>query len=142
MVDIANLNITKALATDDKKQEQGVWVPIGEFKFLVRRFKSKFVQDARTEIWKPFVAILRRQQELPEAQSIELLNKLIARAVIANWEGIKDNDGVEFPCTYENRLALIKALPDLRDDIISYASDRDAFKADEDEAALGNSPAT
>ena len=142
MTDFTKANLAAQFGTDKDKEEQGVWIPLADkIRVKIRRFKSKASQDARTEFQKPYIAMIRRDS-LSEEVSVEILEKQMAKAIIVDWEGITDDAGNDIPCTYENKLAILKALPDFRDEIAALAIARDSFKAEDDADAEKNLPTT
>lgn len=124
--------------TDEKKEEEGIWVNFGEgFRVKVRRFKSKASQDARKELEKPFTAEIRRGP-LDEKIAEDLLIKQMAMAIIVDWEGATNEEGKSLPCTFENKYYVLKSLPEFRDEIAAIAIDRDSFKSASDEEGEKN----
>ena len=125
--------------TDESKEEQGVWIDFGEgIRVRVRRIRSRFSQAVRLELEKPHSESIRRGP-LPNDVAEDLMMKQIAKALISEWEGVTDEDGNVLECTYENKLAIIKELPELRDEILQVSMDRDSYKAAKNEESLKNS---
>jgi hypothetical protein len=137
-LDLSTLNIATAFAIDEDKAENGTWFPLTkEISVKLRRFKSVVSQKARTEFMKPYIGLTRRGQELPDATSLEILIKQMAKGVIVDWKGVKAGDN-ELPCTYDNKVELLTALPELRDTIFSLAIEIETFKPEQDEEGLKN----
>ena len=125
--------------TDDAREENGVWVDFGDgIRVRVRRIRSRFSQAVRLELEKPHSEAIRRGP-LSNEVAEDLMMKQIAKALIADWEGITDEEGNVLECTYENKLAIIKSLSEFRDEILQVSMDRDAYKAAKNEESLKNS---
>lgn len=126
-------------ATDTNREEAGTWVDFGDgVKFRIRRFKSKASLDARKELDKPFTDELRRGK-LDDRIAEDLLIKQMAYGVLADWQGVEAEDGTPLEFNRDNAYKILKALPDLRDEIFGIALDRESFKAKSDADAEGNS---
>lgn len=126
-------------AMDAGREENGVWVDYGDgISVKIRRFKSRASQEARRELDKPHADVIRRGP-LPEALAEELLVKQMAKAIIVDWKGVTDADGNPLECTEEARYAILKELPEFRDEIFALSVERDHFKAKADQDGTGNS---
>ena len=126
-------------ATDQDKEETGVWVDFGDdLKVKVRRLRSRKSIEVRKELDKPHVNEIRRGVMSPDVAE-ELLMRQVAGGVIADWKGVEDEDGTVLPYTPDNAYKLLKALPEFRDAIFQVSMDADAFKASDTEDAKGNS---
>lgn len=137
-LDLSNINIATAFAIDTDKAEQGAWFPLTkDISVKLRRFKSEASQKARIEYMKPYVGLTRRGQELPDNVSVEILTKQMAKGVIVDWKGVKSGD-VDLPCTFDNKVELLTALPELRDTIFTLAIEIESFKPELDEEGLKN----
>lgn len=126
-------------ATDESREEEGVWVDFGDgIEVRIRRLSSKVSRDVRKRLEKPHGEAIRRGG-LPEGVAEDILNRQIAEAVIAEWRGVDDEAGNALPCTVENKLRVIKALPEFRDEVLSVSIERDNYKAALNEEAEKNS---
>jgi hypothetical protein len=125
--------------TDEDRQENGVWVDFGDgIKVKIRRFKSKASVAARKELDKPHTEVIRRGK-LAEDVAEDLLVRQIAMGVIADWEGVTDENGNNVPNTTDAKYHILKALPDFRDEIFAISVEAEHFKAAVDADAEGNS---
>jgi len=124
--------------TVETKEEEGVWTQFGDgIEVKIRRFKSRAVQDYQKKLNRPYADMVRRGP-LPAHIAEDLMEKLIAHAVISDWRGVTNEDGTELPPTDENKLAIIKELPEFRDEILGVSFERDGFKQALDEDAEKN----
>lgn len=131
--------LAQRFTTDENKEEAGVLVDFGDgLKIRVRRFKSKKSQDVRKELEKPFVDQIRRGP-LSDAVAEEMLIKQIATGIIADWEGMEwPTDGVSLPYTAKNAYDVLKALPELRDQILQVSIDAENYRVKVQEEAKEN----
>lgn len=123
-------------SNDTSKEEAGVWTDFGDgIRVKIRRIRSKKSQDVRKELDQPHVGDIRRGA-LPDNIAEDLLLKQTAAGVIADWEGIdfgnhaKDFDLPEgsIPYTPENAYKVLKALPELRDEILQVSMSAESFR--------------
>jgi hypothetical protein len=126
-------------ATDASREEEGVWVDFGDgIEVKVRRLSSKISRDVRKRLEKPHAEAIRRGP-LPESLAEDILNRQLAEAIISDWKGVDDDNGQPLACTVENKIAILKALPEFRDEIVSISIERDNYKAALNEDAEKNS---
>jgi hypothetical protein len=135
---MSNSKLFARFATDQDKEESGVWVDFGEgIKVKVRRLKSRASQDARKELDKPFANEIRRGK-LSTDVAEDLLIKQIAWGVIADWQGVDDENGTPLPYSREAAYQILKKLPDFRDEVFAVSVDSEGFKAQDNADAVGN----
>jgi hypothetical protein len=135
---ISGTELSKLFGTNRNKEEDGTWVPLSDtISLKIRRWKSRPVQEAGEDYRKPYTALLRAGN-LPEKTAQDILEKTMAKAVIVDWKGVTDGDQQALDCTFENKLAILKLLPDLRDEVLLISQSRDTFKEEGDKEALGN----
>lgn len=90
----------------------------------------------------------RRAQEtkaLPPEAFADLLRQVFAEGAIANWKNVKladvlnddKADGLAAP-TPENKLALLKLLPELHNDLLNFATSRSNYLAANEQAEVKN----
>lgn len=126
--------------TDQSREEEGVWIDFGDgIRVKIRRFSSKASVEIRNRLQKPYAEMLRRGGSLPDSVAEEILNRQIADGVIADWEGIEDDNGQPLSATSENKYKIITALPEFRGEIFSVSLERDNYKAALVEEAEKNS---
>lgn len=129
----------KRYKTDSNLEEDGVWEFFGDgVRVKIRRFSSQFSRNTRKKLEKPHADAIRRNS-VPESVLEDILDKQIAWGVIADWEGVSDDEGNPLAATDQNKLAIIKALPEFRDEVFAFAIGRDNFKQFTDEDTEKNS---
>ena len=124
-------------STNESAEENGVWVDVSpKIKMKIRAFSAKAVTDLREQLTKPFRAMLRAGAEIPEAQDKEIGRKVIAGAVIADWKGFTDAEGVEVRYSAEEAFAALTRLPKMANFVIGISTDNAFYKeALEDDGA-------
>jgi len=136
---MSNSKLWQRFATNEDIEENGVWVNFGDgIRVKVRRLKSRKSQEVRKELDKPFTNEIRRGS-LDTKTAEDLLVKQIASGVIADWEGVDDEDGAPLPYTGANAYRVLKALPEFRDEIFAVSVSSENFKAQTTADAEGNS---
>jgi len=124
--------------TDTKLEEQGVWVDFGEgLRVRVRRFKSRVVQDASKKFNKTEVGVIRKGG-MGEEAATDILVRIIAEAVIVEWQGVTDENGNELEATFDNKYATLKELPEFRDALFEQSVSMDNFKGELLKESEGN----
>lgn len=136
-------SLQKHNAIDISKEEAGVWHDFnGDIKLRIRRLSSKLSQDARREAEKPYAAQLRAKGTDEEKQKIydAILAQQLARGVIADWEGVTDEDGKEIPYSGDIAADIISGpeMKDFRLEVLNLAMDKDSYRAEIIEGAVGN----
>lgn len=135
---LANTNLHRIFATDERLEEDGAWVDINELyglKIKIRRLRS----DASLKAYERIVrqtfgeGKLRKPEDLTAKQSEEILIEQMADAILIDWQGLYDNDGNDIPYSKEAALTFLQ-MKDFREFVYQAANERDTFreKADED----------
>lgn len=138
-----NTNIHAIFATDEKLEEAGAWVEVNALyglRIKVRRLRSDASVKAYERIVKETYGDgkLRRPDDLTPEQSIEILKRQLAEAVLIDWKNLRDVEtGEEIPYSVETAKALMD-VKDFRDFVYQAAQERDTFKAKADKDAEGN----
>lgn len=70
----------------------------------------------------------------PAKKTEEVTNKGVAEALIVGWERLSIEEGVDFPYSVDNAYTLVKNFPEIRDAIVSAASDPFNFRKQSAEA--------
>ena len=77
---------------------------------------------------------MRRYQKLLAAsrknptREHEILARVVAEAIIVDWRGVKDVDGNDVPCTFENKLEALTKYKKLYYEVIAQASNEENFR--------------
>ncbi len=131
-------SIYDIFATSQTAGESGKWFEFSPtISFKLRRLKSKFSRRARERLEQPYKRMMKNG-ELPQDLQEELVDKQIAEAIIVDWKGITDTKGQPMPYSKEAAMKLIKALPDLRDEIAGLSMRMDSFRDEETEEIVKN----
>lgn len=133
-------NLQKHNSVDTSKEELGVWHDFdGDIRIRVRRLSSKISQNARKEAEKPYAAQLRLK-ETPQDVYDKILIQQIARGVIADWEGVADEEGNAIPYSGDVAVEVISGdeMKDFRLEVLNLSMTKDAYRTEVEEAALGN----
>ena len=110
-------------------EENGVWIDVTQtIKMKIRAYSAKAVSDLREQLTKPFQTMLRAGVKIPDEQDKEIGRKVIAGAVIADWKGITDAEGVEVPYSSSEALATLTRLPKMLNFVIGISTDAQFYK--------------
>ncbi len=137
---MAKTSLHKAYAVDTSKEENGVWQDFDEdISVCIRRLNSEASSKARDEAEKPH-RINARNKALSEETMEDIATRQLAYGVIADWKGIKDEDGNEIPYSGEQAYEFLSdpELKDFRIFIFQFAADRVAYKKTLDEDSVKN----
>lgn len=138
-----NTNIHAIFQTDSKLEEDGAWVEVNGFyglKIKVRRLRSEASMKAyeRIVIETFGEGKLRTPNDINKDQSLEILKRQLAEAVLIDWKNLRDTDtGEEIPYSVETALELME-IADFREFVYQAASERDTFRGKADADAEGN----
>lgn len=135
-------NLTALYKTDGSFEKDGIWMAVGGgVEFRVRRFggeNSVAVSKAMAKFNKPYAA--KMQSNSMTTQELNLVDaQILAEALISDWKGVKDENGVELDCTFENVVSVLADLPELMAALMRNASDFNKFKVEYDQEEVGNS---
>lgn len=133
-------NLWAEFETDENAEEAGVWyeiVPGNSFK--LRRFNSKHAIATRERLMKPYANLTRNGKELPEHIQDEVVTKQMVESIIVDWKGIKDREGNDLEFTPANVMMVLKGLPHLRAELISFVLKIENYRSENVEQAEKNS---
>lgn len=100
--------------TDKNLETDGIYVEIGEAKFLIARAggsNKKFAKIARKRL-APFNEAVRRGA-VDEETSLKVLVEIYADSVILGWENVTDDKDKTLEFNRKNVIKLLTDLPDL-----------------------------
>lgn len=116
--------------------EDGIWIDFEDARVKIRSTDSKTYRRVITKIaQKQSSRKLQKDAEVMHKVSIEGM----ADGIVIDWEGFTEN-GVDLPCTRENRLKLC-AIESFRTFVASEAQDIANFQREEVAAAAESFPA-
>ena len=126
-------------ATNVDLERDGVWTPdLGKgFKIKLRRAggsNRKFGEMLRRTI-KPYEKRRGGIRDIDPDVSDELMAKVYAKTIVADWEGLHTLDGQEVPCTVENILDVFDYARELFREVQDFASDPANYGVNEIEEA-------
>lgn len=120
--------------TDKTLETEGVWVDFGDgVRFKIARLNNKKAREVRERLERPYA----RMRRVPPDQQEKILTRVLAEAVVLDWEGDVDGKGTKYSVDAAEKL--MTEHTDLRDDILVVSNERETFKAEQDEQAEGNS---
>ena len=142
------LNLRKQFGTDTSRENDGVWVELGDgARILVARYGNAKQKKLGRRLARPHRHQLRDiDTSEAAARTVEDLEKqTVAHCVLLDWEGIlmPDDKGVEKPLDYSPDVALklFKDIDDFFLTVVEIARDRANFAAIDQEDTVGNLPA-
>lgn len=132
------LDLFALFDTNRESEEDGIWIDMnGTTKLKIRAFNAKAVVDLRDKLTKPFQTMIRAGLEIPEDKNEEIGLKVIAGAILADWEGI-EIDGTEIPYDADAAFMLLQKLPKFANFIAQNAMNTANFRDEVREDAVKN----
>lgn len=136
MIDLKKLK--KSYGTDLKAELEGKWFPLALLdgvEVKVARAGNVKYKKALRRLYKPYTKTLRRGKDLSQEVEERIQTDLIVETLLIDWRGMPGDDGGEAPFSKEIAKELIcdPELKELRDEIISFSEEFEAFQADQDE---------
>lgn len=129
----------RRFAMDKSAETEGVWFDYEEgSRLLVARYGNLRHVAAERELERKNEIELdsddiTKVAELRMAMNVELF----AKTVLKGWEGIVDENGKDFPYTYENAKTLLE-LPEFFGAVVDFASEIDRFRKFKEADAVKN----
>lgn len=117
----------KVFDTDAKKENEGVWEPIGKnARILVARLGNKAYNEAFSKI--PHGIRLQMENGVIDDEHAEsIICDLLSHTVLLGWEGIGD-DGVELPYSRENAFKMLLKHKNFRQLVFTLAGEQSRFR--------------
>jgi hypothetical protein len=123
------MNLYELFSSDKESEEEGRWVDLTPtLRVKIRSFQAKIVSDTRDRLMKPYQNLVRAAGKLPDEQNEAIGNEVIATAVIADWEGVKDEAGNDLEYNKANALKILVELPKFGNWIVSHSMDAQNYK--------------
>jgi hypothetical protein len=132
--------------TDESLETDGVWNNYGDFRVKLARAGGKNLRYQQA-LERHQKKNQKRRNKVTNAEAIAVATDLMVTHCVLGWQtkvgdewkdGIEQPDGSLKPCTRENVLEILEALPDLRTELLVASDDMDAFRADAIEEDAGN----
>ncbi len=118
-----------AFSSNKTTEADGAWLDLTpKTGVKIRAFRAKPVSDLRDKLTQKYTQMLRVGMKIPDEQAEEIGLQVLAQAVIVDWKGIKNAEGVEVPYSAEEAYAILKALPDFASVVIAFSSDTQNFR--------------
>jgi len=141
---VLKTNIHAIFQTDESLEEAGAWVVVNDLlglKVKIRRLRSDTVIKAFERIVRETYGegLLRKPGEMNDEQSMDILKRQLAEAVMIDWVGVRDTEtGKEIPYSVQAALQMMD-IKDFREFVYQAANERDTFREKADKDAEGNS---
>ena len=130
------LDIFSQYATNEVAENEGVWVPHGEAKFLVARSGNrKYVKLLSAEVEKN-QKLLDTKDEAADKLSDAIMVNVMAQTILLGWENVGFK-GEPLEYSLENAKTLLR-VKDFRREVGKWADDISNFKAELEEAQAKN----
>lgn len=131
------LDIFAQFATDETKEEDGVWVELSDdAAILVARSGNKKYSKMIAREYEKNKKILDGKNDVADAKSEEIMIEVLAKTILLGWRNIQFK-GEELPYSLENAKMLLK-VKDFRKLVGGYADDSSAFKMLAEEEVVKN----
>ena len=129
--------IKKEYGIDLKLATEGKWFPlsmISGVEIKVAKVGNPHYEKTAKRLYSPFKERLRRNTLATDVME-RITNDLIVQSLLKDWRGMPGEDGQDVPFSQEEAMVLIKdpELREIRDEILGFAEDFQAFKLVQDE---------
>lgn len=125
-------------ATDIDAEENGRWFDLGsDSSIQLRSFDSKKSRDVRKSLMLPYTAKVRAGKELSDEEQEDVTIKQMAKAIIVDWKGFKEN-GKSIPFNAVNAENYLRKYKKFRNLVAQLVIEDDSFKAELKEDAEKN----
>jgi len=129
--------IKQEYGVDQKAATEGKWFPlsmINGVEIKVAKTGNPIYEKAAKRLYSPYKERLRRQSLSTEVME-RITNDLIVQALIKDWKGMPGENGKNVPYSQEEAKKLIEdpELKEIKEEILGFADDFQAFKLIQDE---------
>lgn len=151
VIDDDYLDLDASFGSDIESEEDGIWADLnGKTKFKIRAFNAKAVIEKRDALLKPYQTMIRAGLKIPEKQEKDINLKIVAGAVLVDWDGVqisrvvKQEDGTEkivkelVPYSEASAITLFEKLPKFADFIAKYSMNTENYRTELREDSAGN----
>jgi len=134
-------NLFTRYKTNKTAENEGVWLNFGDgSRVKARSMSSPKVREYQSKLFKKYrQALSAGGGVLPPEMQDEMDIDLVATAVIADWEGIPNANGVIVPYARPTAMAILAELPEWRKEIQYLAGLAETYREAGFEEQLGNS---
>lgn len=123
-------NLLKQFGTNTGAQEEGVWHSLGGgIQVNLRRINSKKANAVNDKYMEPLQAMYP-EGDFPEDAQREVLLRQISEGLVADWKGIKDDEGKDLKFSPEVAYDLLSdpSLDDFNLKLLSLSSNMKHYK--------------
>lgn len=130
-------------ASDMVKETQGIWRELATapgVKMKIARFGNPDFEKALNEAQRPYKQTLRAGIELPDEKWTEITCSALAKGVIKDWSGIKDEDDNEIPYNSNDAYDLLmdNQFRNIREEITTLSREQQAYLKNSVDYIVGN----
>jgi hypothetical protein len=123
--------------TDKKKEEEGVWIEIGEeARIRVARLNNEKYKNHFRRTTKPYRRQIRNGN-LSEDVAERLLIDAMANTILLGWENLTE-DGKAIKYSIDNAKRILSESSDFRDLVADAAGEIEAYRIESLEESKGN----
>lgn len=131
------LGLGDVFGTNKQKEVDGVWMPgPAGMRFKIARAGNESFSKLSAQLLKPHRKLIR-MGKMDDTLLTEISAEICARAILLDWEGVKDGGQAVQYSVAAAKERLIK-YPDFADYITGLSQDVSSFQDDDSEAAAGN----
>lgn len=131
------MDLKKMFAVDEQKENNGVWLEIGEgASLLIARTGNEHYNKLLEKLQKPHRAAIARNK-LSNEVAKTIMIELVAKTVLLGWKNI-EYGGEKLEYSYENAKMLLTELKDFRELVSDLAREEANFRAIEEEEEIKN----
>lgn len=121
------MDLYKQFQTDEKAEEEGVWIPLSSSARLkIARLTNPKYQAALKRLSKPYIKPGMRMRDLDDEVYEDITRQAVAEAILLDWEGI-EKDGQPLPYSKQEALAAIK-MKDFYELVITASGNMETFR--------------
>ena len=130
------MDIFNEFATNDSLETDGVWVEIGDAKFLIASSGNKKFTKKLSRMWDRNKKILERKGDVADELSDKLMVEVLAETILLDWDNVTYK-GKKFPYSVENAKTLLEH-KQFRKQIASESENSALYKAVQEEEEAKN----
>jgi hypothetical protein len=130
------MDIFATYATDTAAEAEGVWVEIGDAKFLVARSGNPAYSKKLSRLYERNRKLLDMKDDNADALSERLMVEVLAETILLGWEGVQFK-GADLTYSVDNAKMLL-GIKDFRAQISKAAEDFEAYKVKQEADEVKN----
>lgn len=127
------MDVLKQFGTDEQKEVQGVWHPMGDGRVLVARSGNRKYAKAISKAYQQNQHLLQVETDEADKLGDDIVIDVMARTILLGWENLSlGGERLEYSVDNAKRLLSIK---DFRKHIAKLSEDMEQYKAKEEQEA-------